>query len=190
MTAAGGPNPLQTVLSKLPDHKRSGAGYRARCPAHDDRQASLAVGVGDDGRVLIHCHACCEPQAVLRAIGLATADLFPGRGHQANGGGAARRLAATYPYHDAGGELLYQVVRYEPKDFRQRRLDGAGGWRWSMDGVERVLGLPDGLSVILPVAGTDPGREGAIAVVQNGLCVAIHDLPHAPYRPNRRQNAA
>ena len=31
-----------------------------------------------------------------------------------------RRIVATYDYTNESGELLYQVVRYEPKDFRQR----------------------------------------------------------------------
>ena len=48
-------------------------------------------------------------------------------------------IVATYDYTDASGELLFQVVRFDPKDFRQRRPDGAGGWIWKMQGVERVL---------------------------------------------------
>jgi hypothetical protein len=47
-------------------------------------------------------------------------------------------IAATYDYYDRFGGLVYQVVRLEPKDFRQRRPDGNGGWIWSLDGVERV----------------------------------------------------
>jgi DNA primase len=37
---------------------------------------------------------------------------------------------AAYDYYDETGELLYEVVRFEPKNFRQRRPDGAGGWIW------------------------------------------------------------
>ena len=50
-----------------------------------------------------------------------------------------RRIVATYDYHDQHGQLLFQVVRYDPKDFRQRRPDGNGGWIWKLDGVDRVL---------------------------------------------------
>jgi uncharacterized protein (DUF927 family) len=39
-----------------------------------------------------------------------------------------RLLVATYDYTDQDGNILYQVVRYEPKTFRYRRPDGAGGW--------------------------------------------------------------
>jgi len=38
-----------------------------------------------------------------------------------------RRVVKTYDYADENGQVLYQVVRYEPKDFRQRRPDGSGG---------------------------------------------------------------
>ena len=49
-----------------------------------------------------------------------------------------RRIVATYDYRDEAGELLFQVVRYEPKDFRQRRPDGQGGWTWRVKGVRQV----------------------------------------------------
>lgn len=59
-----------------------------------------------------------------------------------------KRIVATYDYFDESGELLYQVVRYEPKDFRQRRPDDAGGWIWNLKGVRRVLyRLPQLLTV-------------------------------------------
>jgi hypothetical protein len=64
-----------------------------------------------------------------------------GKGH---GKGSAKRIVATYGYTDAAGVLLYEVVRYEPKDFLQRRPDGQGGYVWKMEGVDRVLyRLPD-----------------------------------------------
>ena len=37
------------------------------------------------------------------------------------------------------GKLLYQVCRLVPKDFRQRRPDGNGGWIWNTQGVDRAL---------------------------------------------------
>ncbi|MCF7837526.1 MAG: hypothetical protein K9N49_02760 [Candidatus Marinimicrobia bacterium] len=42
---------------------------------------------------------------------------------------------------DAEGQLVFQVLRYPGKDFRQRRPDPAkaGGWVWDMKGVHRVL---------------------------------------------------
>ena len=47
-------------------------------------------------------------------------------------------IIATYDYADQNGALLFQVCRFEPKDFRQRRPDGNGGWVWSVKGVRQV----------------------------------------------------
>ena len=49
-----------------------------------------------------------------------------------------KKIVNTYDYRDESGILLFQVVRYEPKAFRQRRPDGKGGWIWNLDGVRRV----------------------------------------------------
>lgn len=49
------------------------------------------------------------------------------------------REIASYDYRSESGELLYQVVRFEPKEFRQRRPDGKGGWNWKLGDVRRVL---------------------------------------------------
>ena len=55
----------------------------------------------------------------------------------------ARWLAKRYDYFDADGVLAYQVERYEPKTFRQRRPEG-DKWVYNMDGVEAVpYRLPD-----------------------------------------------
>lgn len=55
-----------------------------------------------------------------------------------------RRPVATYAYSDENGELLFEVVRFEPKDFRQRRPDGRGGFVWNLKGVRLVpYRLPD-----------------------------------------------
>lgn len=51
-------------------------------------------------------------------------------------------IEAVYDYHDEHGALLFQVVRKRPqgnrKRFLQRRPDG-DGWKWSIEGVQRVL---------------------------------------------------
>ena len=124
--------PLERVLAHFPDARRNGAGWMVRCPSHEDHTASLSVAEGRDGAVLLHCHAGCPVDAVVAAAGLVMGDLFPATAEP-------RTITATYPYRDADGELLYEVVRYRPKGFAQRRADGAGGWTWSLNGVERVL---------------------------------------------------
>lgn len=49
-----------------------------------------------------------------------------------------RRIVATYDYRDESGAVLFQVVRFSPKIFRQRRPDGSGGWSWRVKGVRQV----------------------------------------------------
>jgi putative DNA primase/helicase len=48
-------------------------------------------------------------------------------------------IVAVYDYADEQGALLFQVVRREPKDFRQRRPDGDNNWTWKLGQVRRVL---------------------------------------------------
>jgi len=54
-------------------------------------------------------------------------------------GASSKKIAKAFDYLDELGVLLYQCVRYEPKDFSQRRPDGNGGWIDNLDGVRRVL---------------------------------------------------
>ena len=135
--------PVELLLSRLPDAKQNGKGWSARCPAHNDQRASLSISQGDNGGAVLHCHAGCEPAAVIASLGLTMADLMPprdassphnGRTHRTSRG----RIVATYDYRDKAGELLFQVVRFDPKDFRQRRPEPGGGWNWSVKGVRVV----------------------------------------------------
>jgi Protein of unknown function (DUF3631) len=50
-----------------------------------------------------------------------------------------KRIAETYPYVDESGTLLFEVIRYEPKCFNQRRPNGNGGWTWKLGNTRRVL---------------------------------------------------
>lgn len=49
-----------------------------------------------------------------------------------------RRVVNEYTYYDRTGRVAYQALRYEPKDFNQRRPDGNGGWAYNLQGVERI----------------------------------------------------
>jgi hypothetical protein len=132
--------PVQKLLAKLPSATKAGNGWSARCPAHEDRKASLSISEGTDGTALVKCHAGCDTSAIVAAIGLTLVDLFASRN------GSGMRIVATYNYTDADGTLLFQVVRLDPKGFRQRRPDAnsKGGWTWNLKGVRRVLyRLPD-----------------------------------------------
>ncbi len=117
--------------------KRSGNGYVARCLVHEDRTASLHITEGDDGKVLVHCHAGCEQAKVLadlKSRGLWEVNRTNRHRHKT----IAKTIKATYDYTDEFGALLYQAVRYEPKGFSQRRPNGAGGWIWNLAGIAPV----------------------------------------------------
>jgi hypothetical protein len=69
---------LDQVLAQLDGVRRTGRGFTARCPAHDDRAASLSVRARDDGQgVLLHCFAGCAYSTIARAIGLGTSAPTP-----------------------------------------------------------------------------------------------------------------
>ncbi len=66
------------MLSRLQGVRSTGQDrWIARCPSHSDRSPSLTVRALPDGRILLHCFASCDTQAVLDALGLAFGDLFP-----------------------------------------------------------------------------------------------------------------
>ena len=68
---------LQDILNRLDGVKKSGKGFIAKCPAHDDKTPSLSMIELADGRILIRCFAECPTLDVLAAIGLSLSDLFP-----------------------------------------------------------------------------------------------------------------
>jgi hypothetical protein len=72
--------PVDAVLSRLQGVRDAGKGWTAFCPAHDDqRERSLSVSVGEDGRVLLYCFAGCPTKRVVEAVGLTMPDLFDER---------------------------------------------------------------------------------------------------------------
>lgn len=115
----------------------------ARCAAHEDRKASLSVTRGTD-RVLLKCHAGCDIDDIVSAVGLSRADLFDEPKQHADGDDwvpCGHGIAAEYRYVDEAEELLFTVVRCPKKDFAQWRPDPAAktGRRWKLGDVRRVL---------------------------------------------------
>jgi len=56
--------------------RRSGRGWIAPCPAHNDRSPSLSIGEGSDGRLLLHCFGGCSTESIVSKLGLSMSDLF------------------------------------------------------------------------------------------------------------------
>jgi len=88
---------------------------------------------------------------------------------------APRLIVAKYDYVDAAGDLLYQVVRWMPKTFRQRRPDGAGGWIWNLDDVRLVpYRLPD-IRQATDVVVVE-GEKDADALAALGICATTKPM--------------
>lgn len=146
-------SPVERLLALLPDARETGSGWSARCPAHEDRHASLSVGEGDDGRALVRCHAGCDVRDICAALGITTRALMASTAgdHRRNGRPARNPVtvyptaaaavaelerrhgprSATWTFHDAAGDPVGLVVRWDRavgKDVRPvaRHQDG---WR-------------------------------------------------------------
>jgi putative DNA primase/helicase len=57
----------ETIARALGGH-RAGATWMARCPVHEDRSPSLSITTGNDGKVLVRCHAGCDQRDLIAAL--------------------------------------------------------------------------------------------------------------------------
>jgi P4 family phage/plasmid primase-like protien len=156
--------------------KPSGGGFIGRCPAHDDKTASLSISEGRDGLVL-HCHAGCTFEAVIAELGVKPKELFHATGTVKNckpTNSKKINIVATYPYHDVEGKLRYEVCRLDPKGFFQRRPDPAAPDKWirNLNGVELVpYRLPELLTAVKEgeTVFIAEGEKDVAALVANGF---------------------
>jgi hypothetical protein len=164
--------PLERLLSQMTDAKPAGQGqWAARCPAHEDRRASLSISEGDDGRVLVRCHAGCSVDAIVEALGLTVRDLFP-EGHEphptfngqrtrpgkTSNNGRARTSARPGP----GSGRTFPTADAAVKSLEWQLGSRAADWTYHDDAgnpVGMVLrwDRPDGTKDIRPIALHDDG---------------------------------
>lgn len=136
---------------------------QAQCPVHEDGTPSLSIdwkhGV-QGGHVLLLCHGCgARANEVAPALGLSMPELFDDYEQRPTARPRPRvvssrvplprtaqskpaalgRVVETYPYTDEAGVVLYEVHRFDPKDFRPRRPDSQGGWLNGLGDVRRVI---------------------------------------------------
>ncbi len=126
-------------LGKLEKVRKIAGGWQTLCPAHTDTKRSLSIKEADD-KILVKCFAGCDAPAIVAALGLELKDLFVEKSNNfhTNGKAESKRIVATYDYTDESGKLLYENVRFEPKDFRQRRFDASGKEIWNLNDTRRV----------------------------------------------------
>ena len=146
-------NEVETYYAiRVPKLKLAQVGERrGPCPLHNGNDDNFAVNP-ETG--LWYCHSVCGRGGGILALeqALTGADFktakaeafrIVGRTETPNGAhgrcSAPSRIAATYDYTDESETLLYQSVRFDPKDFKQRKPNGKGEWAWNISGVRLVL---------------------------------------------------
>ena len=127
-------------IARALEARRSGSSWMAKCPAHEDHNPSLSIREAA-GKVLFHCHAGCSQREVIEAL--------KSRGLWKTSRTAQRRIVATYDYTDERGKLLYQIVRFEPKHFKQRRPGVRGDWIWRKGPRQVLYRLPEVLEAAI-----------------------------------------
>jgi len=176
---------VHAIVARLNGHK-NGSGWKARCPAHEDNKASLKIDAGEGGRVLLKCFAGCTYDSILSACGLTAKDCAPdqpgpgrGRRHPTGNPWLDSRIAKTYDYVDEAGKLLFQTVRFDPKDFRQRRPDGKNGWIRNLEDTRLVpYRLPEVLKAARAGGGVliVEGEKDADAAAALGLVATCNPM--------------
>lgn len=109
------------VLTHFQIQKRFGDKAQARCPCHDDKQASLTITKGRRS-ALLHCHAGCNFEDIIQKVGLKKQDLYfeerpPGSSWRAYVEGREhKRIEAVYNYvSSANGEYAFTKIRMQDK---------------------------------------------------------------------------
>ncbi|WIM11287.1 toprim domain-containing protein [Enhydrobacter sp.] len=144
--------------------RRSGAGWIARCPAHDDRTPSLGLSLRD-GRVLVHCFAGCTQAEVIAALSRRGLWPAPERAQR------VRRPVADRGTRDLGLRLWHEAKPLHPGAWPAllvRYFQSRGLVPFEPCGALRLHPrLPHGRGLALPALlalATD--REGRPAAVQ------------------------
>lgn len=109
------------IISHFQIQKRYGDKAQARCPCHDDKQASLTITKGRRS-ALIYCHAGCNFEDIIQSVGLKKQDLYfeerpPGSSWRAYvEGREKKRIEAVYNYvSSSNGEYTFTKIRMQDK---------------------------------------------------------------------------
>jgi hypothetical protein len=136
--------PIEKVLDRLRGARRYDGSWKALCPAHEDREPSLSVTEGDDGRALLKCFAGCATEDIVAELGLEMKDLFERR----NGSAVVNRkkFLGTLPKTTATAQPCnlknYAEAKGLPVEFlqkhglRDQKYQGQPAVRISYRGVD------------------------------------------------------
>ena len=146
---------LRNIVTKIENFTGTKArpgnngGYNLCCPSHDDKNPSLSITEGDDGKILLKCHAGCTFDEICSAIDIGPAELFPKDDHRSDFE-KEMKVFTSYLYLDEYGQELYRKVRTDlgggEKSFISKRKNDDGTFSFSLKGCRRVLyRLPEAL---------------------------------------------
>jgi hypothetical protein len=190
--------PITIVVPLLERCKSTANGqWSARCPAHDDRNPSLSVAVGDDDRVLVHCHAGCKTEDILAALNLKMRDLYPGNG-RARGKPSKKQAphAEAHANRDDGQEP--QPEEWEPpsplgQDYDRPEFPvdllpaSLGAWVWAE--AEATQTPPD-LAALLVIAVCGAGLARKVKVlIRDGWAEPVNLFAVVSLPPGDRKSA-
>lgn len=119
------------VLAKA---KRSPTGWKACCPAHEDKDPSLFLADGEDGLAL-RCYAGCDYRSIAQALESKGAILSGtrDRGEVPSEHFQLGPYHSHWDYHNAFGSIIMRVCRWEQpggkKDIRPLTKTSEG-WKW------------------------------------------------------------
>ncbi len=104
----------RAITEALPGGRWQGSSGTACCPCHEDREPSLSISDGQDGKLLVHCFAGCDPLEILRALNGRGLSEPPGespapRLHRRDNGRAA--LEIWRESRPAAGTLVERYLR-------------------------------------------------------------------------------
>lgn len=184
------------IIGRLREVRRRQWGWQANCPSHETgnrkHNQSLSVRIGRTGALVLKCHAGCSLEQIVGALGVEKRELFPPRGQRRQGGERMSKVEATYDYQDEQGQLLYQVVRFAPKTFRQR-VPGPkpGTWTWGLGNVRRVLfRLPQLLADKSRAVVVVEGEKDVLALERLGLLATTNVGGALKWSPESDQGTA
>jgi replicative DNA helicase len=130
--------------ARVPSLKITSASeWRGPCPVHQGKDPNFSVNA-ETG--LAQCHSQCGRGWDMVSLEMELASLdFPRAKERVfeligrpNVPWEERNLESCFDYTDENGKVLYQVLRFAGKQFKQRRPDGQGGWIWGLGDVRRV----------------------------------------------------
>jgi len=149
--------PVETVLQKLKGVKpKSGGGWMARCPAHEDENASLSIDEKEDGTVLLKCFACCTFDAIRAALRMEKREFFV---NQDKGLIKKRSLPAPTPPPPFNWQKCVDAFgEKESKKLRRWRVYSATLVQWLKE--SELVGVYEG-AIAFPVCDNDGTVVGA-----------------------------